>query len=253
MRGRRPSGRGAAGADGRDHGTGRLGPARRPLSLRGFLPRRRASSSASSPTPARRWSPTSPRAGWPRRSRCWPRSTPSARSRSPRADEGPRGGRARHGVGAGAALRGRHARRGRVGRGPGGADAEAQAELDRRARRSSASSRQVRGGARRLKRSRRSPACRRIVSTRLTARMSGADYRETSFNTWERMASGWQRSREYVWDARARSASRWSSARPQARPDDPRAGVRRRRHGLHGREQDRRRGAADLDRLLPRA
>jgi ubiquinone/menaquinone biosynthesis C-methylase UbiE len=31
--------------------------------------------------------------------------------------------------------------------------------------------------------------------------MSGADYRETSFNTWERMASGWQRSREYVWDA----------------------------------------------------
>ena len=31
--------------------------------------------------------------------------------------------------------------------------------------------------------------------------MSGADYRETSFNTWERMASGWQRSRDYVWEA----------------------------------------------------
>ena len=31
--------------------------------------------------------------------------------------------------------------------------------------------------------------------------MSGADYRETSFNTWERMASGWERSREDMWKA----------------------------------------------------
>ena len=160
--------------------------------------------------------------------------------------------------GAGAALRRRHARRGRAGARPGRRGRRGAADLDQ-AR--DAVERLVEAGARRRAAAQIGLVAHRTAGepplrgrVRLPARMAAADYRQTASTPGRAMASGWdRRAASTCGRRRARSASRWSRRSiPQPGQTILELAARHRRDGVRRRARARRRGPADLDRLLAR-